>query len=199
MGIFRGPNIVRDGLVLALDAGSERSYPGTGTTWSDLSGNGNHFTLDASGITHNANGYFTLADGGASNTSAITTNTTCTLVFWIKTTDVQSLFWKGDDGNDYLGAYRVGSKFYNNNFGTPDFFMDTVDLPNIYDYIRDGNWHMVEFKDVDLSGITQNQFNRYSGYTFGSGAISSIMMYNRNLTPEESTQNYNAQKSRFGL
>ena len=32
MGAFGGPDIVTDGLVLALDAGSERSYPGTGTS-----------------------------------------------------------------------------------------------------------------------------------------------------------------------
>ena len=38
MGAFGGPDIITDGLVLALDAGSERSYPGTGTTWKDLSG-----------------------------------------------------------------------------------------------------------------------------------------------------------------
>jgi hypothetical protein len=45
MGIFRGPNIVRDGLTLLLDSRSSRSYPGTGTTWYDLSGNDNHGTL----------------------------------------------------------------------------------------------------------------------------------------------------------
>ena len=45
MGFFRGPNIVRDGLVLALDAASPRSYPGSGTTWKDLSGNDNNGTL----------------------------------------------------------------------------------------------------------------------------------------------------------
>ena len=45
MGFFRGPNIVRDGLVLALDAASPRSYPGSGTTWYDLSGNNRHSTL----------------------------------------------------------------------------------------------------------------------------------------------------------
>ena len=39
------PRIVTDGLVLALDAGNTKSYPGSGTTWTDLSGNGNHFTL----------------------------------------------------------------------------------------------------------------------------------------------------------
>ena len=36
--------IVRDGLVLCLDAADRKSYPGTGTTWFDRSGNGNHGT-----------------------------------------------------------------------------------------------------------------------------------------------------------
>jgi hypothetical protein len=43
--MFVGPNIVTDGLVLALDAGSKKSYAGSGTTWKDLSGNGNNGTL----------------------------------------------------------------------------------------------------------------------------------------------------------
>ena len=37
-----GPNIVEEGLVLALDAGNTKSYPGSGTTWYDLSGNNYH-------------------------------------------------------------------------------------------------------------------------------------------------------------
>jgi hypothetical protein len=45
MGFYRGPRLVTEGLVLALDAGSQRSYPGSGNTWYDLSGNGNHVTL----------------------------------------------------------------------------------------------------------------------------------------------------------
>jgi len=57
MGIVRGPNIVRDGLVLALDAGSERSYPGTGATWNDLSGNGYDATKSGN-ATYNNNGWF---------------------------------------------------------------------------------------------------------------------------------------------
>ena len=77
--------------------------------------------------------------------------------------------------------------------------MDTVDTSNIYDNIRDDEWHMVEFKNVDMSGVTQNNFNQYGGYTFGSGDVGIIQIYNRNLTSAESTQNYNAQKSRFGL
>jgi hypothetical protein len=37
--------IVTDGLVFAVDAANYESYPGSGTTWSDLSGNGNNGTL----------------------------------------------------------------------------------------------------------------------------------------------------------
>ena len=43
--MFTGPNIVTEGLVLALDAGNKKSYPGSGTTWYDLSGNNIHGTL----------------------------------------------------------------------------------------------------------------------------------------------------------
>ena len=45
MGVTYNPRIVTDGLVLALDAGNSKSYPGSGTTWTDLSGNGNNGTL----------------------------------------------------------------------------------------------------------------------------------------------------------
>jgi len=41
MGVSRGGKIVTDGLVLCLDAASKRSYPGTGTTWTDLAGSNN--------------------------------------------------------------------------------------------------------------------------------------------------------------
>lgn len=53
MAILRGPDIVRDGLVLALDAGSPRSYPGSGTTWIDLSKDRISYTL-SNGPTFNS-------------------------------------------------------------------------------------------------------------------------------------------------
>lgn len=45
MSLSHGSSIVRDGLVLHLDAANPKSYPGSGTSWVDLSGNGNHVTL----------------------------------------------------------------------------------------------------------------------------------------------------------
>jgi hypothetical protein len=49
------PNIVTDGLVMYLDAANTKSYPGSGTTWNDLSGNSNNGTL-INGPTFNPNG-----------------------------------------------------------------------------------------------------------------------------------------------
>ena len=48
MANLYGPRIVTDGLVLHLDAGNSKSYPRSGTTWYDLSGNGNNGTFGAS-------------------------------------------------------------------------------------------------------------------------------------------------------
>lgn len=44
-----GPKIVRDGLILCLDAADRKSYPGSGTVWYDLSPNAYNFTLTCTG------------------------------------------------------------------------------------------------------------------------------------------------------
>lgn len=48
MGLLHSPLIVTNGLVLCLDAGNKKSYPGTGTVWVDLSGNAFNFNINAS-------------------------------------------------------------------------------------------------------------------------------------------------------
>jgi hypothetical protein len=45
MSVHAGPNTIKNNLVLHLDASNPKSYPGTGTTWFDVSGNGNNGTL----------------------------------------------------------------------------------------------------------------------------------------------------------
>ena len=60
MGIAYNTSIVRDGLVLHLDAANVKSYPGTGTVWKDLSGNGNDGTLvNGVGYSSDNNGVMT--------------------------------------------------------------------------------------------------------------------------------------------
>jgi len=61
MGIAYNTSVVRNGLVAHFDAANVKSYPGTGTVWSDLSGNGNTGTLtnstfDSSSILFDASG-----------------------------------------------------------------------------------------------------------------------------------------------
>ena len=66
MGVFAGPEIVEDGLVLALDAGNTKSYPGSGTTWTDLSGNGNNGSL-VNGVGYNSGNLGSLSFDGVND------------------------------------------------------------------------------------------------------------------------------------
>ena len=47
MGVSAGPDLIQDGLTLSLDAADRNSYPGSGTTWTDLSSLGNNGTLSS--------------------------------------------------------------------------------------------------------------------------------------------------------
>ena len=58
MGIFAGPDAVENSLVLALDAGNTKSYPGSGTTWTNLSSRSNTGTF-TNGPTYSS------SDGGS--------------------------------------------------------------------------------------------------------------------------------------
>ena len=57
MSANANPDIVTDNLVLCLDAGDRKSYPGTGTTWTDRSGNGNNTTISSAEY-NGGGGYF---------------------------------------------------------------------------------------------------------------------------------------------
>jgi hypothetical protein len=61
MGLGHSPRIVTDGLVLCLDAASKRSYPGTGTTWTDLKGdnNGSFVNMTSSNFSSDGGGSLT--------------------------------------------------------------------------------------------------------------------------------------------
>ena len=54
MSLAHSPRIVTDGLVLALDAGNAKSYPGSGSTWYDRSGNGYDAIQTGSRVSYNS-------------------------------------------------------------------------------------------------------------------------------------------------
>jgi len=89
-----GPDIVENGLVLCLDAANKFSYPGTGTTWTDLSGNSNNGTL-TNGPTFSAGNMGSILFDGTNDyayqslfANAITT--TLTFDVWVKFSDAGS-------------------------------------------------------------------------------------------------------------
>jgi hypothetical protein len=94
MGIFYNPRTITDGLVLCLDAANTKSYPGSGTTWTDLSGRGNNFTLygspslSADGKSLSFNGVDQYANIGSSELNLApvitTTSSTRTIEVWAK-------------------------------------------------------------------------------------------------------------------
>lgn len=90
MALYHSPRIVTDGLTLCLDAANPRSYPGTGTTWFDVSGNSNNGTLNNS-PTHgtDASGSFAFdgVDQDVSLPTTVLSASAATLCMWVNVTD----------------------------------------------------------------------------------------------------------------
>ena len=63
MASFAGPNLTTDNLLLCLDAGDSNSYPGSGTTWNDVSGLDIHGTINSATYTSDADGKYFAFDG----------------------------------------------------------------------------------------------------------------------------------------
>jgi len=113
MGIGYGPRVVTDGLVLALDAADTNSYPGSGTTWTDLVGNGYNATLINSPSHNSEIGYISfdgtnqyathtlpLVQGGQED---FTFEVMFRMVTLPTTTyDVNGHIWGGENGNDIV-------------------------------------------------------------------------------------------------
>ena len=81
MATFYSPNTVTSGLVLHLDAANIRSYPGTGNSWFDLSGNGNTATKNgnAANPVWNSVGYFTFSATSLGTNNAFTVADSATM------------------------------------------------------------------------------------------------------------------------
>lgn len=151
MAVNAGPDIIEDGIVLCLDAANSRSYPGTGTTWTDLTG-GNDGAL-ANGPSFVAeNGGVILLDGSDdiiwiadNDTNALPiTDFPLTVAVWIKTTDSKAYIFnftsQPSDWNEEYDLYIQDGKTKSRIDGNTANFNSTVENPST---INDGNWHYV--------------------------------------------------------
>ena len=215
-----------DGLVFYVDAANSNSYPGSGTTWSDLVGS-NDGTLTNGPTYSSANAGSIAFDGSNdwSSHSSVSTAWPVTMSCWVKLdsfvntpifmsqSDVSvnnQFFGFGhilDSGNDILRIYNYNVS-YNDARGT------TV--------ISTGQWYHVTAvfesdtsKKLYLNGVLEatlttntafptgldtmsiSSFQRTSPGGYLDGNIACAMVYNKALSTDEILQNYNALKNRF--
>ena len=231
MGFYRGPNIVTDGLVFAVDAGSERCYDGT-TTINSLVGSSTG-TL-TNGVTYQSiNGGVFDFDGSddyislpASLITALHGGTEASICIWIKNDATQNgvgtsgiiqlsgfnnsngNLWFYSNGYTYLDIFRtsrVSQVFANNTEVSTNWNLLTVTTApgtNGWKCYMNGVLKKQTTGDSTVSvaniqgGLTLGR-NSSSRYT--NGKIAACQIYDTALTAAEVLQNYNAQKSRFGL
>jgi hypothetical protein len=116
MAFQRGPNIVTNGLVLALDAGNTKSYPGSGTIWRDLSGNGNSGTLTNGPIYDSTNLGSIVFDGtndycSSPNASSLDFSTAMSICVWVKRSgngsQIDEILIHKESGGAPTGGYQL--------------------------------------------------------------------------------------------
>ena len=219
--------IVTDGLVLNLDAGFTPSYPKNGTTWYDV-GSSNNGTL-TNGPTFNSDNGGSIVFDGVDDTVSVPDNAVLdftvnlTSEVWINLNlykDISIVNAKGNGGGQ-ITAYNY--LFLGSNTSFYFRFSDGITSQNspfiTKSNLPENTWgHVVGVLDttairlylngVEIGTATTRTINPnpnnsplyISGPTYSlNGKIAISRIYNRALTATEITQNYNAQKSRFGL
>jgi hypothetical protein len=223
MAISRGPKIITNGLVLALDAADTNSYVSGSTSWYDLSGNNYTHTLTNAPLTtfQNVSCFNMSTTGYAKRTSATYTFTTnYTLIAWANAlSDSQVATWRTlwrtqpddhplliQDATDTIG-------YFDNNFANFVSYGATLNglgLSNKWtmfvvtgtggsSYFYYNNAIYVGSVSYGLNGLTHDAIGSTAGATQPFGYVATATIYNRVLSTAEILQNYNATKSRFGL
>ena len=219
--------IVKDGLILDLDAAKKDSYPRVGTTWNDISGNANNGTL-VNGPTFDPENGGSLVFNGTTNYANVPTSTSLeitsdlTINIWIFNTLSKSgigIVTKGPLSGDYdymiyLTTNSTGLNFYKKNSSgiaeNGGGFITTIlnTWVNVC-YTKQGTSIKAYENGVLRSSSTftdsnirtsSNSLKIGNGWSpaFG-GKIPQTQIYNRALSAAEIQQNFNATKTRYGL
>ncbi len=215
--------LVTSGLVLYLNAADANSYPGTGTTWSDLSGNNRNGTLVNGPSFNSSNGGSIVFDGVDDNVTT-TFNpalTDFTIGIWFRQSGTVINYQRLIDSNYITGTW-IGR-----NSNTPNSWgggvRDTIAPFGRFITLTDGQWHYIVSRRqgtthtilgdgitntasgtvsstaLNTNNITIGRSDQSPSFDYMSGNIAQVSIYNRALTDAEILQNYNATKTRFGL
>ena len=205
MSLNHSPSIVTDGLVLCLDAANKRSYPGTGTVWTDRSLSVNDGTL-TNGPTFDAgNGGGIVFDGTndyveiANSTGSAFNLANISVGCWFKssTSSSSTQYLVGKLGNLFSSpsqtawylslSYSNGYLAYHPNGATGLIARSAVDY-------KDGNWHyavgirddnantLKMYVDGDLKHYSVAESNKYGDstsalYIAAGGSLGSVSSY----------------------
>lgn len=220
MGVSGGPYIVRDSsLVLELDAADRNSYVSGSLIWNDNSGNGNSGSLVNGPTFSSANGGSIVCDGVDDYIASINLNsstfTNITIQVWVYPKNIgtgsgyiavfdtpqrQLSLWIG---NGFYGIGEIQSYYYGNFNWTNNVwcFITLMKSGSLGMVIKNNYEEAASLPEVGSTFTQQLQIgsNVTGGGEKFNGNYGSIMIYNRALSQSEISQNYNAQKSRFGL
>ncbi len=189
------------GLALYLDAENTASYPGSGTTWTDLSGNGTTATL-ANGVTYVPGDHGAFSFDGVDdyvNLSNVNRSglTNCTITFWRKSVDTTKWLLLGGQTNSYyLMAINTTGAFYHSGVGSPITVYEDGNAVTVDN--RNNVWHYYVATGVNLSTWTTLNLNNYSSWQY-KGLLQDFRIYNRTLNPTEIQQNFTDTRNRFGV
>ncbi len=227
MALAHSPRIVTSGLVLCLDAANAKSYPGSGTTWTDLSVRNNNGTL-INGVGFNTSNLGSLSFDGTDDyvdCGNYQFNTTSgTVDFWFKPTtnitgDAAKRAW-GFTGN-FEARWNSASGRLSFDLGSSSFTVGhltttTSSWSNTTWYNVVMTWDSsITASNVYVQGVLESVGNTASseiftaltgnlhiarsGTEYFDSNISNFKIYNRALTAAEVSQNFNALRGRFGF
>jgi hypothetical protein len=208
MSVISGPNLATNGLILNLDAANTNSYPGSGTTWYNLASNLYNATL--TGNPTNSNGVFQFNGSNYAQVSSINLSSGAYTVMgaarysgatrgrMINAISNNWLMgqWGNSVGNYYAEGWvsAVGAGGSDTTWriyaATGNTATDTWEL-----YI---NGVLSASNSNGSAGPNGIQVPQASGEQ-SIGECGFILAYNRVLTAEEVSQNFNAFRSRFGI
>ena len=211
--------MIQDGLVLALDAADKNSYVGSGTTWTDLSGNGNNGSLVNGPTFSSANQGSIVFDGVndcilVNSNANILSKTSYTKMSWFNATSYLYNIISGGNGGEHAFWLAGTVNLRAGHNGAWDTVVSTTTLALNTWYFGSVTFNTTTGWVLYVNGIQENTsanattFNGTQEILIGaygtgtnpfSGKIATATVYNRVLSPQEILQNYNAQKSRFNL